>query len=89
MTTKEIVDRYFLEHRAKALDIAAFLDRVDRASDNTSDFRVDALMKCIEILQSKNEGRAEQILNLLSDQTKDPIESAGTKGASGAAVPTS
>ena len=27
-----VVDRYFLEHRAKALDIAAFLDRVDRAS---------------------------------------------------------
>jgi hypothetical protein len=88
MTTKEIVDRYFLEHRAKVLDIAAFLDRVDRASDKNSDFRIDALIKCIEILQSKNECRAERILDLLSDQTKNPIESAGTKGASGAASPT-
>ena len=27
----KVVDLYFLEHRAKLIDIASFLDRVDRA----------------------------------------------------------
>lgn len=30
MNYEQLVDRYFLEHRAKLLDIAAFLDRLDR-----------------------------------------------------------
>jgi hypothetical protein len=29
----KVVDLYFLEHRAKVIDIAAFLDRADRAED--------------------------------------------------------
>ncbi len=89
MTQEEIIDRYFLEHRAKVLDVAAFLDRVDRAGKDTSDFRIDAMMQCIKELQSGKEGRAKRILELLSDQTTEPIESAGTKGASGAVPPTS
>ena len=43
MTYREIVDAYFLEHRAKVLDIAAFLDRLERAADGPparEDFRV-------------------------------------------------
>lgn len=31
-----MVDTYFLEHRAKLIDIAAFLDRVDRAPGRSS-----------------------------------------------------
>jgi len=89
MNQKEIVDQYFLEHRAKVLDIAAFLDRVDRCNEEETDFRVKALQRCIEELQTSSEGRAERILLLLSDQTIEPIECAGTKGASGAVPPTS
>jgi hypothetical protein len=89
MTPEEIIDRYFLEHRAKVLDIAAFLDRVDRAGAGNQDFRITALLQCIEELQSKKEGRTERILALLSDQSKEPIEHAGMKGASGAVPPTS
>ena len=89
MTKQEIVDRYFLEHRAKVLDIAAFLDRIDRSPEGTPDFRIDALMKCIKELESTKEGRAQRILDLLSDQSTEPIEHAGTKGASGAVPPTS
>ena len=87
MTQQEIVDRYFQEHRAKVLDIAAFLDRVDRCHEDRSDFRIEALMLCIEELQSDKENRTERILLLLSDQTSDPIEHAGEKGASGAVPP--
>lgn len=89
MNQKEIVDQYFLEHRAKVLDIAAFLDRVDRCNEEETDFRVEALQRCIKELQTNSEGRAERILLLLSDKTTEPIDSAGTKGASGAVPPTS
>ena len=89
LTRQEIIDRYFLEHRAKVLDIAAFLDRIDRSPKGESDFRIEALMKCIEELQTDTQGRTQRILDLLSDQTTDPIERAGTKGASGAAPPVS
>ena len=88
MNQKEIVDRYFLEHRAKVLDIAAFLDRIDRCGEEEADFRIDAMHRCIEELQTTEKGRVERILLLLSDQTTEPIEHAGTKGADGAPEPT-
>ena len=30
MTRTQVVDAYFMEHRARLLDVAAFLDRIDR-----------------------------------------------------------
>ena len=84
MSQSEVIDRYFLEHRAKVLDIAAFLDRVDRCKSDEEDFRMVAIGKCIEELLTSDLGRAERILLLLSDKTDDPINSAGAKGASGA-----
>jgi hypothetical protein len=88
MNQKEVIDRYFQEHRAKLLDIAAFLDRVDRCNENDADFRIQALNRCIEELLLSGNNRAERILLLLSDQSSDPIEHAGTKGANGAPTPT-
>jgi hypothetical protein len=84
MTSEEIVDRYFLEHRAKVLDIAAFLDRIDRSGSKEKDFRIIALLKCIDELQSGDENRTKRILELLSDHSVEPIDVASTKGASGA-----
>ena len=86
---REIIDQYFLEHRAKVLDIAAFLDRVDRCKEKEEDFRIDALRDSIKELLSSTEGRTERILLLLSDQTKEPVDCASTKGASGAVPPKS
>ena len=87
MNQKEIIDKYFLEHRAKVLDIAAFLDRIDRCKENKKDFRIEALQRCIEELQTDSADRAERILLLLSDHSTEPIENAGAKGASGAQPP--
>lgn len=90
LTKTEIVDRYFLEHRAKMLDIAALLDRIDRASgDDKIDFRIEALLECAKELHSKEVGRTERMLLLLSDKTTEPIEEAGMKGATGAVPPQS
>ena len=87
MNKSEIIDRYFQEHRAKVLDIAAFLDRVDRSEGSTPDFRIEAMQTCIQELLTDEVGRTERILLLLSDLSVEPIESAGTKGASGAVPP--
>ncbi len=87
MNQSEVIDMYFQEHRAKVIDIAAFLDRVDRCEDSTDasvDFRIKAMHACIKELQSDEEGRVERILLLLSDQSTEPIDSAGIQGAFGA-----
>jgi hypothetical protein len=84
MTHTETVNRYFLEHRAKLLDIASFLDRLDRSESIEKDYRIDSLLKCIQVLLEKDGGRTEQILNILSDHSTEPIDVARDQGASGA-----
>lgn len=82
----EVVDAYFMEHRAKLLDIAAFLDRLDRAGapDGREDVRVKALRKAIPLLIDGQLDRTRRILELLSDHTTHPIPAAHTKAALGA-----
>ena len=87
LNRRAVVDRYFLEHRAKVLDVAAFLDRVDRATpgdDATEDFRLTGLRAAIELMLDGEPGRTGRILALLSDTTDQPIDVAPGKGASGA-----
>jgi hypothetical protein len=91
-----VIDRYFLEHRAKLLDLAAFLDRVDRAvpADGAAeatvregmreDFRMASLRAAIAVLLDGSPQRSRRILELLSDPTSEPIGRAPAKGASGA-----
>ncbi|MFZ9692368.1 MAG: hypothetical protein ACO3EP_10035 [Phycisphaerales bacterium] len=86
---ESVIDRYFLEHRAKVLDVAAFLDRVDRAAaagDSTAleDFRLRSLRAAIAVLLDGEPDRARRILELLSDPSTEPIAKAPMKGAKGA-----
>lgn len=82
----KIVDLYFMEHRAKLIDIAAFLDRYDRADADcdSDDFRIKAIRSAIEILGDNKQNRTKRILELLSDHSSEPIETAGMQGAFGA-----
>ena len=82
----KIVDLYFMEHRAKLIDIAAFLDRYDRAEADTADddFRIEAIRKAILILGDNKQNRAKRILELLSDHSSEPVTTAGMQGAFGA-----
>jgi hypothetical protein len=88
MTRKEAIDAYFMEHRAKLIDLAAFLDRLDRCRDDggtESDFRMTAFRDALSILRDGTPDRARRVLELLSDPSADPIPSAaGMKGAHGA-----
>jgi len=89
MTRADVVDRYFMEHRARVIDIAAFFDRLDRAQANgdEDDFRVRALRESIELLIDGRPHRARRVLEHFSDHTTGAIETAGTKGAYGAVPP--
>jgi len=74
---------YFMDARCKLIELAAFLDRVDRASA-TDDFRIEAFRKALAELNSNSSGRAEKVLLAFSDLTADPIAAATTKAACGA-----
>ena len=84
MTRAQVVDAYFMEHRARLLDVAAFLDRVDRAGAGGDDFRMRAFRQCVAILADGRPDRARRILELLSDPSAEPVAKAGMKGATGA-----
>ncbi len=86
-TREQVINMYFLEHRAKLLDVAAFLDRIDRAqpTPGATDFREVALRQAVAVLIDGQPHRAKRVLDLLSDSTTDMPQSAyGMKGASGA-----
>ena len=72
-----------MEARAKLIDIAAFLDRVDRAEGET-DFRLAGFTKALNELNGKKAERAKNVLLSLSDPTGEPILAATTKAACGA-----
>jgi hypothetical protein len=69
MDSQKILDREFLELRSKLLDIAASLDRIDRApGDIAADDRMRRLSRGIEILASDRPDRASSIQQLFSRQ---------------------
>jgi len=83
MDRSRITDLYFTEARSKLIDLAAFLDRIER-SDGADDFRIKSLRTALVELANPGSEKARKILLLLSDPTKEPIAEAGTKSASGA-----
>ena len=83
MTRQQVLDLYFMENRAKLIDLAAFLDRVDR-SGGEADFRLGAFKEAMRHLADNKPERAKNVLLSLSDPTTEPIQKAQGKGAVGA-----
>ena len=82
-----VIELYFMEHRAKLIDIAAFLDRLDRGDDDTGgdDFRIAAFRRALSVLSDGQPHRARRVLDLFSDHSTEPLQTAaGLKGAFGA-----
>ncbi len=86
LTQQQLVEEYFLEHRTKVLDIAAFLDRLDRSveRDTEDDFRVVALRQALKELCSEEPARVERIQMILSDPAIELLEQRDRQGAFGA-----
>ena len=83
MNRRELLDLYYLETRAKLIDVAAFLDRLDRA-EGAPDFRLTAFTQALTQLDRAQGSRVERVLASLSDPTTEPIPAATTKAACGA-----
>jgi hypothetical protein len=83
MTRQEVLDLYFMDARCKLIDLAAFMDRVERA-EGTNDFRFDAFRQALKELEKGKADRAKRVLLSFSDPTSEPILAATTKAACGA-----
>jgi hypothetical protein len=83
MTRQQILDLYFLDARHKLIELAAFLDRVERA-DGKDDFRLKSFRAALTKLDGKKKNKAKNVLLAFSDPTTKPIPKAAGKGAVGA-----
>ena len=69
-TAKELLDMYFLDIRSALLEVAAGLDRIERAhseGDVFEDPRLEKLFDACEIIRKGKKNRAEQFLTLFSE----------------------
>ena len=82
LTAPKVLDHYYLETRCMLLEIAAVLDRFDRATQNpgqgngsatsgkaANDPRLELIYQSLKLLaeRSGEANRAERLLNLFSD----------------------
>jgi hypothetical protein len=83
---RELIDDFFIENRNRLLEIAAFLDRIDRTRDTGAeeDFRMRGFREALAVLSEGSFPRVEQIQMLFSDPTVEPLEQLDQKGARGA-----
>src|SRR5262245_21868778 len=85
LTSPELVDEYFIENRNRLLELAAFLDRIDRAGGPAiDDFRMHVFREGVAALSSGGPDRVHRIQMLLSDPTTEPLQALDRKGAVGA-----
>jgi len=89
LTPAALVDEYFIENRTRLLEIAAFLDRVDRADAALaeSDFRLRVFFEALQVLASDQPDRLLHIQMLLSDPSLEPLSALDRKSARGAYDP--
>jgi hypothetical protein len=86
MTRQQVLDLYFLDARHKLIELAAFLDRVERA-EGQDDFRLKSFRAALAKLNGKKKQKAKTVLLAFSDPTTKPIAKATSKGACGACHP--
>ena len=81
---RELVDEFFIENRTRLLEIAAFLDRLDRVDRGSLDFRIRAFDAALKILSGSSKNRVNEIQMLLSDPVTKPLDELDRKSALGA-----
>ncbi|MBI3821843.1 MAG: hypothetical protein HY289_04080 [Planctomycetes bacterium] len=70
LPANKALESFFFEARAKLLDIAAILDRVNRGQESgevaANDPRIERIRKALEVLHDQSGGRAERIQQIFS-----------------------
>src|SRR3712207_9401412 len=71
LSQRQVIEEYFIENRTKILDIAAFLDRLDRASerDVEVDFRLTAFRQALQAPFGEESSRLQAVQMGFSDPT--------------------
>ena len=70
-SSEQILDSEFLVIRAKILEVAAALDRIDRAGGIAGDSRLLKLREAVNLLLAEEGNRAEQVQLLFSREFDD------------------
>ncbi|MBX3742837.1 MAG: hypothetical protein KF712_17770 [Akkermansiaceae bacterium] len=83
---KDLLDLQFIDARHKLIEVAAFLDRIDRHAGE-DDYRIAALKKTLPILLEDRPDRARSVLEALSDHSTELSPTAPFQGAFGAPLP--
>jgi hypothetical protein len=86
MTKQQVLDLYFLDARHKLVELAAFLDRVERA-EGRDDFRLKSFRTALAKLDGHKKNKVKTVLLAFSDPTIEPITQATSQGATGAYHP--
>ncbi len=80
---QDLLNLQFIDARHKLIDLAAFLDRIERHPGD-ADYRFEALKKALPILLENRPDRARAVLEILSDQSEKLPQTAPFQGATGA-----
>ncbi len=77
MPAQAVLDREYLEIRAKILELGASFDRLDRGPGSVeNDPRMKLIREALSVLQEKSSERAEQIQLIFSRQYDDDWQKA-------------
>lgn len=67
LTADEVLNKEFLDIRCRILDLAAMLDRLDRATGSVAqDRRLELIRRGLAALEQGTPGRAEQVQLIFS-----------------------
>ena len=88
LSQQELLDGYFMDHRAQVLALAAFLDRFERSKHRNAetDFRMDAFRAALQLLVAPGPERARRVQMVMSDHNLDLLEVRDGQSAYGASV---
>ena len=67
MTRQQVLDIYFMDARAKLIDLGAFIDRVERAAGD-EDFRMKAFRQALTELGQGDTHKARRVLLAFSSR---------------------
>lgn len=92
LTQRELIAEYFMEHRVQVLELAAFLDRLDRARelDAEDDFRMRSVQAALKTLIDDDcppANRVQRVQMIFSDPRSELLDELDQKSAKGAYDP--
>ncbi len=90
LSSEQLIQLGFIQARSRLVDVAAFLDRVQRADSGSGgsrsaleDERVAAILAAMRLALDGQPERARRILESFSDLSTDPVAHADGKAARG------